>query len=142
VRLVASGAVAIALLAGCGGSDTHSSGGAHRTGTTCSSVIDHIMQGAKDYGARDYAGGYNNADRAVHLLAGCPDKRTKVGLSGAALSVRGWNEHHLAKGDSMADMRLAYALLKTCIDDAGTPPEVLDLCTRTSGMDAQVTAGW
>jgi len=26
----------------------------------------------------------------------------------------------------MADIRLAYALLKTCIDDDGTPPEVLD----------------
>lgn len=100
------------------------------------------MQGAKGYGARDYTGGYNNANRAVHLLVGCSEKSTKIGLSGAALSVRAWNEHHLSQGDSMADMRLAYALLKTCIDDSTTPPEILDLCTRTAGMNSQVTAGW
>jgi hypothetical protein len=100
------------------------------------------MQGAKDYSANDYNGGYNNANGAVHMLIGCPDQNMKIGLSGAALSVRAWNEHHLAKGDSMADMRLAYGLLKTCIDDTGTPSAIRDMCTNTAGMNSQITAGW
>jgi hypothetical protein len=143
-NVISSGMLAIPILGGCGGDSgsSHSSNSTRQASTTCASVLDHIQQSAKDYAASDYVGGYKNADRAVHLMSGCPNKSMKLGLSGAALSARAWNEHHLTAGDSMADMRLAYALLKTCIDDTDTPSEILDLCRNTAGLNARVTGGW
>lgn len=108
----------------------------------CERAMQLILQGAKDYGNSDFALGYAKAGRAVHLIHKCPDGSIKIGLSGAALSVRAWNERHLPQGDSMRDMTLAYGLLKRCIDDDDTPSTVVELCTSTANMDSQVTASW
>jgi hypothetical protein len=131
------------VMCGCSASNStrDSSQGKPAISDECSRGLDSSLQAGKDYQAGDYAGGYKNAQTALSLTNSCPGGM-RVGLGAVALSARAWNERHLPQGDSVSDLRGAYALLKKCIDDPLTVSMVTDLCTSTARMDGAVAREW